>query len=149
MKLRKEEIYILCQKHIHRLTYRAVTKTDQKSALSLLGRLQSCKFCFRAISRIFYISVLAGKYQRHPKHLIFKTVKDDVDTRTGLPLENSPNASWLWVCPVLSGEKQGSEAMGVWSWWCRRLQQPQVRSSPRHPAAPELSDLESPRCKCG
>lgn len=63
MKLRKEEIYILYQKHIHRLTYRAVTKTDQKSALSLLGRLQSAKFCFRAIRRIFYISALAGKYQ--------------------------------------------------------------------------------------
>lgn len=86
------------------MTYRAVTKTDQKSVLSLLGRLRSSKFCFTAISRIFYISVLAGKYQRCPKHLVFKTVKEDVGTGIGLPLKHSPDVSWLWLpCPSCPG----------------------------------------------
>ena len=53
MRLRKEEIYILYQKHIHRLTYQAVMKTDQNSALSLLGRLQISNSVLEQLAEFF------------------------------------------------------------------------------------------------
>lgn len=150
MKWRKEERYIF-------VSSEAYSQPDTSScdenwsevSTATAGRLQSSQVWARAISRMFD-APRCRKYQRHPKHSIFNAVEEDVGTRTELPLEQCFCASetvpvflgcGFPVHLVLCGGKQGLEARGAWSCWCRRVQQLYVRTSLWNT---ELSDLSAP-----